>query len=340
MTSQAAWFSLIGVLFAGYLMLEGFDFGLGMTLPFIGRSDVQRRLVINAMGPFLLGNEIWLIAAVGLLAGALPILEDDLLTGLYPLIVSVLVCWVVRDAGVWFRSRRDGRKWRLTWDAAIVIGSLLVALLWGVIIADLLRGLPLGPSGRAAADTGGLISPFSLLCGLAFAAICCVHGAVFVALRTTGTLSARAAEVTRRALPAAVVFLALAAVAGVLTHQVRVAVGRPGVVLAIVGALAVLLVAATLAVTRNRPGWAFAATTLATALPVAILGVAVYPYALVWQTSARSGLPLAHVIAGTSTLDLLTYTLLPVLPLILLYQVWSWWTFGYIRDPLRRSVFF
>lgn len=340
MTSQAAWYSLVGVLFVGYLVLEGFDFGLGMALPFIGRSDVQRRLVINTMGPFFLGNEVWLVATAGLLIGALPTLEGNLLTGLYPLIVAVLVSWIVRDAGIWFRSRRSGRGWRLTWDVAIVIGSALLAVAWGVIFGDLLRGLPLGASGRVAAGSGSLIDPFSLLCGLALAAVCCVHGAVFVALRTTGTLRERAVRVTGRTLPAAVVLLALAAAVGALTRQVRVSVGRPAVVLALVVVLALLLVVATMAVSRNRPGWAFVATTLATALPVGVLAVAAYPYALLWNTPARSGLVLAQAIGGTSTLDVLTYMLLPVFPIILIYQIWSWWVFGWRSDGLRRSVFY
>ncbi|HEX4834539.1 MAG TPA: cytochrome d ubiquinol oxidase subunit II [Trebonia sp.] len=340
MTSQAGWLWALGWLFAGFFVLEGFDFGLALAMPFLGRSGVQRRLVINAMGPFFLGNEVWLVGTVGVLAGAMPVLDDDLLTGLYPLIVAILVCWVVRDAGIWFRSRRDGRGWRLGWDGAIVAGSALLAALWGVVVADLMQGLAMSAPGQVAAGPASLLDPFSVVSGLAFAAICLVHGTVFTALRCPGTLRERAVRLTRWALPLAVALLALAVAAGALTRQVRVSVGHPAIVLVLAVVLALLLVVAALLAARGRTGWAFTATALAMAIPVAMLAAAADPYALVWATTARSGLTPARIIAGTPTLSLLSYTLLPFFPLILLYQAWSWWTFGAPYNRARRTVFF
>jgi cytochrome bd ubiquinol oxidase subunit II len=158
--------------------------------------------VINAVGPFLLGNEVWLIAVAGVPAGAFPFLDGQLLARMYPLIAVLLVAWIIRDAGIWFRSRRPSAAWRRFWDGAIVAGSLGLALNWGVILGTLLLGRFSAPA---------------LLCGVALAGVFAAHGATFVALRLEGQPRGRVQRVQRRVLPVALSLVVAAAVSVVLS---------------------------------------------------------------------------------------------------------------------------
>lgn len=180
--------AVLGFFAIGYLVLGGADIGTGMMLPFLGRSDRERRLVVAAIAPFFLGNEVWLVATVGLLAGAFPILETRLLHALYPAVLAVALAWVIRDMGLWLRGRVDAGAWRLICDGAIVTGSWALALSWGAILADLLGG--------AAAPV--LAGPVTALGALAIAALFAAHGLTFATLRLSGQLRERARLLSRR----------------------------------------------------------------------------------------------------------------------------------------------
>lgn len=192
--------ALLGVFAVGYLVLAGADIGVGMLLPFLGRDARERRLVIAAIAPFFLGNEVWLVTATGLLAGAYPGLEERLLHGLFPLVVALLLGWVVRDMGLWLRGRVDGRRWRATWDAAIFLGSWVVALSWGAILGSVLAG------------GHGMNAGTAL--GVAAAALFALHGAAFAALRLTGPPRARAGRPRAPFAATAAVMAALPLLAG------------------------------------------------------------------------------------------------------------------------------
>ncbi|SEH01646.1 Cytochrome bd-type quinol oxidase, subunit 2 [Nonomuraea solani] len=162
----------------GYLVLAGADIGVGMALPYLGRSGAERREVIAAIAPFFLGNEVWLVATAGVLAGLFPELEGHLLTGNYSLVVSLVLAWVVRDMGLWLRGRVPGPRWRALWDGAIVAGSWGLALSWGLLLGHVLLGIE---------------GPLALLPALVVAALFLTHGLTFAALRLRGTLRSRAA---------------------------------------------------------------------------------------------------------------------------------------------------
>lgn len=168
--------ALLGFFVLGYLVLGGADIGVGMTLPFLGRDSDDRRVVIAAIAPFFLGNEVWLVATAGILAGGFPVLEGTLLSGLFGAFVALLVGWVVRDMGLWLRGRVDARMWRALCDAAITVGSATVALCWGWVFTRLL----LGTSG-----------PATVVGAVAIAALFAAHGLAFAGLRLSGTLRDR-----------------------------------------------------------------------------------------------------------------------------------------------------
>ncbi|GLW23055.1 cytochrome d ubiquinol oxidase subunit II [Microbispora triticiradicis] len=192
---EIVWFATFAVLLAGYFALEGFDIGLGVLLPVLGRSPAARDRLVGAMAPFVLANEVWLIALAGVLFGAFPALEGPVLSGLYPLVAVVLLAWIVRDAGLWFRRRAGGARWRLLWDGAVCAGSAGLALGWGAVLTAVARGLPASP-----------LDPLGLAGGVALLALLAWHGRTFAAWRLDGArggsllLSACAA-----ALPAALV---------------------------------------------------------------------------------------------------------------------------------------
>ncbi|TYK45006.1 cytochrome d ubiquinol oxidase subunit II [Actinomadura decatromicini] len=171
---------LLAVFSAGYLVLAGADVGVGMLLPWLGRDERERRLVIASFAPFFLGNEVWLVAAAGLVAGAFPGLEHELLAELYPLVVVLLVGWVVRDMGLWLRGRVDAAAWRAVWDGAVVAGSWALALAWGSVLGSVLGG-------------GGLNAGSVL--GLPLALVFAWHGAGFARWRLPVGLAGRAVRV-------------------------------------------------------------------------------------------------------------------------------------------------
>ncbi|MEV0583970.1 cytochrome d ubiquinol oxidase subunit II [Nonomuraea sp. NPDC050310] len=176
--------ALILAFFAiGYLVLGGADIGVGMLLPYLGRTSGERREVIAAIAPFFLGNEVWLVATAGVLTGLFPTGEGELLSGNYAVVVGLLAAWVVRDMGLWLRGRLSGATWRLVWDGAIVAGSWGLAISLGLLLGDALVGL------------GG---PVALLPGLLVALLLAVHGLAFASLRLRGELRERASVLAGR----------------------------------------------------------------------------------------------------------------------------------------------
>jgi cytochrome d oxidase subunit CydB len=194
------WFVVFALLLVGYFALEGFDLGVGMLLPFLGRGQEGRDRLVAAIAPYVLANEVWLVAVAGTLFGVFPSLDAEVLGGLYPLMVTLLVSWMLRDAGLWFRRRLDGRLWRPTWDVIICAGSFGLALSLG--------------SALAAAATGLRVTPLSLLGGVLVAALFAFHGRTFIGWRLAGAVGEERtwAELLRSAvfagLPAAVVLAA------------------------------------------------------------------------------------------------------------------------------------
>nr|MDT0657993.1 cytochrome d ubiquinol oxidase subunit II [Micromonospora sp. DSM 115978] len=328
---EIIWYGLLGLFLAGYLVLGGYDYGVGILLARTpdnaGPRDADpRRTALTAIGPFFLGNEVWLVAAVGILFGAFPLLEGELLAGLYPAVAAALAGVIVVTAAVQLRSRPASVPARTRWDRVIVAGSLLAAGGWGAVLAGLLQGVPVHADGRVD-GLGQLLSPFVAATALALIALVTLHGTTFLALRLPAAAAARHVAVGRRLAPVALAALGAATALGALSDQVRQSVRQPAVAVLGVLALATAVLAAGRALRRERPGVAFAATATALALPVLLVGAANWPYALVSSADPAAGLTVTEAAASAPTLRLLTWLLVPLLPALLGFQAMSWWVF-------------
>ncbi len=197
---NTAWFALIGLLWAGYFFLEGFDFGVGVMTPLLARDELDRRLCLNAVGPTWDGNEVWLLVAGGATFAAFPLWYARLFSGFYLALFLVLFALIARGVSFEFRDKDRRPGWKAVWDWANFLGSLVPAIVWGVAFTDLVHGLPLGPGGRYSGGLIGLLHPVALLGGVTSLVIFCLHGSLFLSLKTTRELSgrARAAAATTR----------------------------------------------------------------------------------------------------------------------------------------------
>lgn len=337
MSLEIAWLALLGLLLAGYFVLGGYDYGVQMLHPFLGRDDSQRRSTLRALGPFFLGNEVWLVAFAGVLFGAFPLLEGTLLSGLYALVAAIVLGVVVGNAAVQLRSRHRGTATRSVWDALIAAGGAVPAVSWGLVLGVMLRGVPLTADGSFTLSPAMLLDPFVLLCGATTAALFAAHGAAFLSLRTTGELVTRAVQTARPLLAVAMVLTAASATAGTSSPAVRAAVANPipAVVLAL-GLLSALAVAHW-ASARGRCGLAFGMTSCAAALPVPLVGAGLFPYLLASSVREEPGLTVAEAAADPATLRILLVFAATVVPLILLFQFWNWWAFrGRVDETTPR----
>lgn len=311
------WYGLLGLFFAAYLVLGGYDYGSGLLLA-RARTSAERRAVLTAVGPFFLGNEVWLVAAAGILFGAFPMLEGELLSGLYPGVVLALAGVLVVTAGVQLRSRPAHA--RTAWDRAIIGGSALAALGWGAVLGGLLQGVPLHEDGHVE-GVGHIFTPFAAASAVTLLTLVAVHGAAFLALRLGH------AQIGRRLVPLAIAAVVATTVVGLLSPRVRDAVQRPAAAVPLLCLLVAALLVAGGALARGRPGVGFAATSLALVVPVALVGVATWPYALVSTVDPAASLTVAEAAASGPTLRLLSWLAVPLVPALLSFQVMSWWIF-------------
>src|SRR2546429_594387 len=187
-----SWFALIAVLWIGYFFLEGFDFGVGILLPVLGRDDADRRVLIGTIGPVWDGNEVWLVVAGGSTFAAFPGWYATLFSGFYLPLLLILAALICRGVAFEFRGQDRSPRWRAWWDRAIVAGSVVPALLWGVAFSDILHGVPIDAAGDYAGGPLDLLQPYALLGGVTFLLLFALHGALFLALKTSGELAERA----------------------------------------------------------------------------------------------------------------------------------------------------
>src|ERR1700722_18045316 len=314
------WFILIAVLLTGYFVLEGFDFGVGILMSVLSRDETDRRVMINTIGPVWDGNEVWLITAGGAMFAAFTLWYASLFSGFYLPLLIILVALIVRGVCFEFRGKVDSVRWRANWDRAMFAGSALPALLWGVAFANIVRGVPLNPPHVYAGNLLTLLNWYGLLGGLVTLSLFTLHGAVFLALRTTGELSRRARRTAARtalaAVPLAAVFLAV-------TQSGH---GRPATdVTAAVAAVA--LIGGAAAAVRGREGWAFTGTALTLLLAVATLFGDLWPNVFPSSTSAAFSLTVNNASSPHYTLVVMSWVALIFTPIVLGYQSWSYWVF-------------
>ena len=321
MSFEVFWFVVIAILWSGFFILEGFDFGVGMLHDVVGRTDDERRAAMETIGPLWDGNEVWLIVAGAAMFAAFPGWYATMFSGFYPALVLLLVALIVRGTSFEFRSLREGRAWRRTWDWLLSVGSLLAPFLIGVALGSLLHGVPIDSSQEYTGNLLDLLSPYALWVGATFVVVAVVHGAIFLSLKTSGELRERSRRVARWAAPlAALVVLGFAV-------WTQISLDR-GVVPDLIPSLAVLaLIAAAWLVRDGREGWAFTMTTLATAGVVVTLFIDLYPRVMVSSTDAANSLTVQNTASSPYALKVLTVVALVFLPLVIAYQAWTYHVF-------------
>ncbi|GGM07719.1 cytochrome d ubiquinol oxidase subunit II [Micromonospora yangpuensis] len=320
MDLTTVWFLLIAVLFTGYFILEGFDFGVGMLLPVLGRDDRERRVMINTIGPVWDGNEVWLITAAGAMFAAFPEWYATLFSGFYLPLLLILLALIARGVAFEYRHKRPEAAWKHRWDTAITLGSLIPAILWGITFANILRGVPLDADHEYIGGLLDLLNPYALLGGTTTAALFLTHGAVFIALKTVGDIRHRARRLaTRLAIGTAGLAITF------LTWTLTIRSSTTAVILAVAATLALL--AGLAAAHAHREGRAFTGTALAIGLTVATLFAALFPNVLPSTADPTGTLTATNAASTGYTLTIMTWVAVLFTPIVLAYQGWTYWVF-------------
>lgn len=326
MTFQTTWFLLIAVLWVGYFILEGFDFGVGALLPFVSRNEADRRAVLTTLGPVWDGNEVWLLVAGGATFAAFPEWYATLFSGFYLPLFLILVALIVRGVAFEYRSKYGKARWRQRWDIAIVIASIIPALLWGVAFANIVRGVPIERSAQGNLEyVGGffnLLNPYALLGGVVTLTVFLTHGAIFLSLKTAGGIRERA-----RGFAIKFGLIAAAAAVAFLVWTNLMLPELNNIVLALSAVVALSWLAGLYSTLKVREGWAFIFSAVAIAAFVADLFYALYPRVMPSSLGSQFDLTITNASSTEYTLKVMTVVALIMTPLVLIYQGWTYWVF-------------
>lgn len=334
---ETLWFALIAVLFIGYFVLEGFDFGVGVLTKVLASDDTDRRVMINTIGPVWDGNEVWLITAGGAMFAAFPLWYATVFSSFYLPLFLILIGLIVRGVAFEFRGKRTEDRWKWSWDQAIFWGSLLPAVLWGVAFANFVQGIPVAEDGLFVGTVLDLLSPYALFGGVASLLMFTLHGAMYLALKTEdgGQIQQRAQTLAQ--------WLSLIVAIGVIaflgwTYLNALSLGDTGVVPGIIPVSAMgAALAAPILIRERLHGWAFVATTSMIALVVLTLFLNLYPRLLVSSIDPAFDITIANAKASDLTLTIMSWATLVILPVVLAYQSWSYWVFRHrvSRDSIE-----
>jgi len=325
MDLQIVWFFLIAVLFAGYFVLEGFDMGVGILLPFLGKDDTRRRVMINTIGPHWDGNEVWLIVAGGAMFAAFPMWYATLFSGFYLALFLMLLALILRGVAFEFRGKHDSDAWRSLWDVCIFFGSLIPAFLWGVAFANFVQGVPIDAKMNFVGTFWDLINPFALVGGLVAVFGFMLHGAIFLTLKTSGPLVNESRRIALRLwLPTLVILVGYT----IFSYFATDAYTKQGITPGLVPILAVLvLLVAGWFIRAKRDGWAFIMTAVTILLIVATHFMELFPRVLISNLKPEWSLTIQNSSSSPYTLQVMTIIALIFVPIVLIYQGWSYWIF-------------
>lgn len=336
MELSTLWFLIVGVMLIGYFVLDGFDFGVGISLPVLGKDDTDRRVIINTIGPVWDLNETWLIVAGASLFAAFPEWYATMFSGFYLALLVILVALILRGVSFEYRHLGKGQKWTRWFDQFIFWGSVLPPLLWGVAFSNLAQGLPIRPT-----ETGGwlyegtlltLLNPYGLLGGITMLLIVWVHGLVFISLKTVGAMRAHARSLATKVGIAAIVAGAAFLLWTVLQHLQS----RTFWVIVLCSVIAAIgLIGAWVANLRGREGWAFTGNAVAIAFALLSIFMAMFPNLMASSIDPSYSMSIAGAASSQKTLELMTWIAAFMLPLVLAYQAWTYWIF---RKRLTREM--
>ena len=315
------WFVIIAILWTGFFVLEGFDFGVGMLHRVVSRTSLERRVAINTIGPFWDGNEVWLIVGGAAIFAAFPDWYATWFSASYLAVLLLLVALIIRGVSFEFRGKVDQPGWRRLWSGTLTTGSLLAPLVLGIALGDLVAGLPIDANGEFTGTFWDLFTPFGVWTGLTMVVLCLMSGATFLGIRTTGELRERSHRAAR--------WIGWAGLVVVTVYAVWILIvadhGWGPVVVLVVAPAA--LVVSIWAVHQERDGAAFLLSAAATVCSVAGLFAALYPQVLVSSTDPANSLTVHNAASGNYALTVMSVVAAVFLPLVLLYQAWSYFVF-------------
>lgn len=326
------WFGIVGFLFIGYFILDGFDFGVGMSLPFVAKNDTERRVVINTIGPVWDLNETWVIVGGASLFAAFPLWYATLFSGFYLALLLILAALILRGVSFEYRHKGNGAKWTGMFDGFIFFGSVVPALLWGVAFANIIQGVPIDADGNFTGNLLTLLNPYGLLGGVVTLALFFMHGLVYLALKTEGEIRERA-----RRIATTVGLIAVPVGGGWLLWTVvqHLGVAHLPWIIAFAGLTALALVATILVIRVGRDGIAFA--TMAATIAFAVLTIlsALFPNVMPSSTDPAFSLTIENASSSAYTLTVMTWVAALAMPLVLAYQAWTFWVF---RKRVTREM--
>ena len=321
MQLHTIWFVIIAIFWVGFFVLEGFDFGVGVLHTFVGRTETERRVALATIGPWWDGNEVWLIVAGAGTFAAFPGWYATMFSALYLALLLVLAALIARGVSLEYQNKSENPRWRRTWTWCTTLGSLLVPLLLGIALGDLLGGLPINSSHEFTGNFGNLFTAYGVWTGFTLLALCLLHGATFLKLRTEGQIRERA-RVAARPLG----WLAIALVIGFVIWTLEVTgkrdIPEPVAVLAIIA-----VIAATRLTSTDHDGWAFSASAVAIAASVGSIFIDLYPNVMISATNTAYNLTVNNAASGSYALKVMTVVAVVFFPLVLAYQGWSFHVF-------------
>ncbi|MFF0108932.1 cytochrome d ubiquinol oxidase subunit II [Streptomyces hirsutus] len=328
------WFVLIAFLWIGYFFLEGFDFGIGVLTRLLARDRTEKRVLINTIGPVWDGNEVWLLTAGASTFAAFPEWYATLFSGFYLPLLVILVCLIIRGVAFEYRVKRPEEHWQRNWETAIFWTSLIPAFLWGVAFGNIVRGVKIDAEFEYVGHVWDLLNPYALLGGLVTLTLFTFHGAVFAALKTVGDIRGRARQMALR------VGLLTAVLALAFLGWTQIDSGDGASLVAMVVTVAAL-VAALVANQAGREGWSFALSGATIVAAVTMLFLTLFPNVMPSTLNAEWSLTVTNASSSDYTLKIMTWLAVIALPLVMLYQGWTYWVFRkrigtqHIADPVH-----
>ncbi len=325
MVLSTLWFVLIAVLYIGYFILEGFDMGVGILLPFLGKDETRRRMMINSIGPHWDGNEVWLLTAGGATFAAFPRWYASLFSGFYLPLFLMLIALIVRGVAFEFRSKDENPRWRAAWDWALFLGSLIPAILWGVAFSNFMRGVAIDANQNIVGSFWDLLNPYALVGGLTTLAFFTLHGAIFTAMKTDAPLSDQARKLAGKIWIGAMVLAVVYVVFTYFSTDIVTKLGvNPGPIP--VGALVAALLCGYF-LRNKRDGLAFTMTALTIFLSITSIFMTLYPRVMVSSLDPSWSLTIENTSSSPYTLGVMTIIALIFVPIVLVYQGWTYWVF-------------
>jgi cytochrome d ubiquinol oxidase subunit II len=322
MQLHTIWFVIITIFWVGFFVLEGFDFGVGMLHAILGKTDIERRVALNTIGPWWDGNEVWLVVAGAGTFAAFPGWYATMFFALYLALLITLAALMARGVAFEYKGKSENPRWQTTWKWCTTVGSLLIPLLLGVGLGDLLAGLPINSNHDFTGNFFDLLTPYGLMTGVTLVGLCLLHGATFLKLKTTDVVRERARGAARP--------LGWAAVLLVIGHVIwtRAVAGgadvpEPVQILAVIA----VIFAALLAGSEGHDGAAFAASAIAIAATIASIFIDLYPNVMISSTNTAYNLTVNNSASGSYALKVMTVAAVIFFPLVLAYQGWSFHVF-------------